>query len=98
MTGKKNGRIGLRATDEQKALIEQAALLNQMTVSDFILNAAYMRARKVIQRYSSVVLTTTDWRILSQAVENSRQAFAAKKIVRRKAGHLGNANGHANKD
>ncbi len=94
----KNERIGLRATDEQKTVIEQAALLNQMTVSDFVMNAAYMRARKVIQRYSNIVLTTTDWRILSQAVENSRQASAAKQIIRRKAGHLRNANGHASKD
>ncbi|MBX9770715.1 MAG: DUF1778 domain-containing protein [Candidatus Obscuribacterales bacterium] len=95
LRGKKKERIALRATDEQKSVIEHAALLNQTTVSDFILNAAYARARKVIQRNSSVVLTTTDWRILSKAVEYSRLGSAAKAIIKRKAGHLGNANGHA---
>ncbi|MBX9877102.1 MAG: DUF1778 domain-containing protein [Candidatus Obscuribacterales bacterium] len=78
-------RIGLRVTEEQKALIEQAALIKQKTVSSFIMEAAFVRAQKVIRQYSDVYLTNTDWRLLRQALEGTRPGPSVRKILNRKA-------------
>lgn len=85
MARRRKERIDLRATEEQKELIEQAALIKQTTVTSFIMDAAYLRAQKVIRQYSDVYLTNTDWRILSQALEGARQSSAVRKLINRKA-------------
>ncbi len=48
MAGLRKERIDLRVTEEQKALIEQAALIKRKTVSSFIMEAAFVRAQKVM--------------------------------------------------
>ena len=84
----KSYRFDLRATADQKAVIEQAALLKHCSVTSFILDAAYKSAKKVIEDNAAIHLSTTDWRILCQAIENGRPRSEVRKILTRKAGHL----------
>lgn len=85
MAGLRKERIDLRVTEEQKALIEQAALIKQKTATSFIMEAAFVRAQQVIRQYSDVYLTNTDWRLIRQALEGSKQGSSVRKILNRKA-------------
>lgn len=50
----KDDRINLRITREAKELMEQAAALQGMSLTQFIITAAAARAREVIDQYQSV--------------------------------------------
>lgn len=50
-------RIDVRVTDEQDALIRQAAALSGRTVTGFLLDAAEVRARQLMDERRHVVMS-----------------------------------------
>jgi len=81
----KSYRFDLRATADQRSVIEQAALIKHCSVTSFILDAAYKSASKVIEENAAIHLSTTDWRIICQSLELARPiSSAARKIIKRK--------------
>ena len=53
----KNARLEFRVADQQKALIEEAAQLQGVSVSDFLAGAAHREAVKVIQDSAAIQLS-----------------------------------------
>ncbi len=67
---KKTERIVARTSVEQKALIEQAANLQGITVSDFIISNAYREAVKTIERHQVLKLSQRDSEIFAELLMN----------------------------
>lgn len=53
-------RIEARLHPEQKALFIQAAALEGMSLSEFVISNTYEAAKRVIQENESIALTTRD--------------------------------------
>jgi uncharacterized protein (DUF1778 family) len=53
-------RLEVRLTAEQKSLIEQAAVLQGRTVSDFVLTSVQGAARRAIERNQQLELSVRD--------------------------------------
>lgn len=87
----KSYRFDLRLTADQRAVIEQAALIKYCSITSFILDVAYESAKKVIEENAAIHLSTTDWRIICQSLENARPlSSAARKIIKRKENRITN--------
>jgi uncharacterized protein (DUF1778 family) len=56
-TQPKRARLEARATEETKALIEHAAALSGLSVSDFLIQSAQERAEEMIERRTRVRLS-----------------------------------------
>lgn len=83
---RKDHRFDLRASAEQKAAIEQAALLKQTSATNFILDIAYAEAQRVIRDHSNITLTTSDWKAFCKALDNPPKPSAAlRKLMARKS-------------
>ena len=65
----KTHRFDLRATAEQKNVIDHAALLRQTSATNFILDTAYEVAQKVIRDQYHFVLNTEQWEAFCAALE-----------------------------
>ncbi len=76
----------MRTTVEQKAAIEQAALLKQTSATSFILDAAYQAAQSLISEQANIVLSATDWKQFCHALDHPPTSSAAlKKLMNRKS-------------
>lgn len=69
LSRRKNHRFDLRATAEQKTVIDHAALLRQTSATNFILDTAYEAAQKVIRDQYHFVLNKEQWEAFCQALE-----------------------------
>jgi uncharacterized protein (DUF1778 family) len=84
---KKEQRFHLRPTIKQKAAIEQAALLQQKSITSFILEAAYETAESVICEQANIVLCAADWKQFCHALDRPQGSNTAlKKVMNRKSG------------
>ena len=66
---RRDNRFDLRATTEQKSVIDHAAMLRQTSTTNFILNAAYEAAQKVVHDQYQFVLNTDQWKAFCEALE-----------------------------
>ena len=57
----KDGRIAVRATSEERALIAQASEITATTVSDFVLRASIARAEDVLAERRTFRLSEEQW-------------------------------------
>ena len=68
-TKTKKARLEIRVTLDQKELIEQAAAVNGLSITDFVSGAAQEAANRTLQEYNQMSLTKRD-----------REAFVAALI------------------
>ena len=71
MSTMKTERIGIRLTNEAKSVIEEAALLSNLTVTQFLINSATERATEVIEQHRRIVLCDDSWALVMDAINNS---------------------------
>ena len=74
--------LNLRATDEQKSAFEQAALIKQTKVSNFILDNAYEAAQEVIRDQHVISVSEEQWSAICQALDHPpKKNSALKKLM-----------------
>lgn len=76
---RKTERMDLRATEEQKQLIEQAAQLLQTTASEFMLQAAYSEAMRTIEEAGRIRLNKQAWENFCTALDEPAQELPGLK-------------------
>ncbi|MDR7344137.1 uncharacterized protein (DUF1778 family) [Pantoea alhagi] len=67
----KKQRIDLRLSPEDKSLIENAASISNLTISQFMLASASARAAEVIEQHQRIVLNEASWKRVTEAISNS---------------------------
>ncbi len=67
---RKSGRLAVRLSADNKALLEQAALESDNTLTEFVLNSALAEARKVIEDRERMVLAGEDREFFLEMLEN----------------------------
>lgn len=79
-----SARIYLRTSAEAKAIIERAAALMGTTVSCFILQNAYVAARRIVSETDTILLTQRDFEVFTSSIENPPKPKAAlRKLMAR---------------
>ncbi len=80
-------RLSIRTSAEQKDLLKRAALSRGADLSQFVLEASLEQARKVVADESVLVLSSTDYEQLCQAMDETpepnpalRQLLQAKRV------------------
>lgn len=68
-TGTRSRRIDVRVTDEQDAVIREAAAASGQTVSAFLLSAAERRARSVLDERRHVVMSARAFSAFAAALD-----------------------------
>lgn len=63
-------RMNIRMTDEARAIIERAAMLEGRTMSDFVLASAVEKARETVAAHQQIVLSQRDSEIFAEAIIN----------------------------
>lgn len=58
---RKSGRLAMRVDEASKALLEEAAALEGLSVTAFVLRHATLAARDVVDQYSRLQLSHRDW-------------------------------------
>lgn len=57
----KSTRLNIRATDDEKHLLEQAARQSRVTASQFVMQAALRSAEEVLAEQTRFALAPTEW-------------------------------------
>ncbi|MEE3664162.1 DUF1778 domain-containing protein [Brenneria sp. g21c3] len=70
MSALKKQRIDLRLTDDDKSMIEEAAALSNLTMTQFMVSSAAERAAEVIQQHRRLVLNEESWNLVMDAIDN----------------------------
>jgi uncharacterized protein (DUF1778 family) len=70
-TGARSERLASRVTPETKADLEQAAAIQGLSLSDFVVSHALLAARKTINRFEGTVLRREDRDAFMQAFEDT---------------------------
>ncbi|KNC11086.1 toxin-antitoxin system, antitoxin component [Klebsiella sp. RIT-PI-d] len=81
----KKQRIDLRLSDDDKNMIEEAAVLTNQTITQFMLHSASERASQVIEQHRRMVLNNESWERVMDAlshppVPNEKLKKAAKRL------------------
>ena len=80
----KGERFNIRATGEEKALVEQAARASRVTSSQFVLQAALRSAEEVLADRTRFVLPAEKWaKFVSLLDRPAREIPALKKAASR---------------
>lgn len=80
----KNARVDVRIKSEHKEMIEKAAHLSGLNVSDFIVSTSVAAAAKVLDRQNKITLSERDWERFIELIEaDSEPTDAAKKAAAR---------------
>ena len=84
---RKQERLEARLTAEQKELLQRAASLEGMTLTDFVIRSAREQARRVIEGHSLIRLSLEDSQafvssLLNPPEPNARMVAAAKEYKR----------------
>ncbi len=69
-TARREDRIELRATKEEKRLLATAASYERLDVTSFIMRSVLPNARKVVDRAERIVLSERDTERILQLLEN----------------------------
>lgn len=83
----KESRLSIRANEGQKMLLAQAASMQNMNMSQFVLQTALAAASKVVQEDSRIVLSTEEYAWLVKTMDKAptdaprlREALAKKPV------------------
>jgi uncharacterized protein (DUF1778 family) len=76
-TGVRSRRIDVRVTDQQDALIREAAAASGQTVTAFLLSAAEERARAILDERRHLVMSDRAFAALSSALDEPGEAVPA---------------------
>lgn len=80
----KNARLDVRIKSEHKEMIEKAAHLSGLNVSDFIVSTSVAAASEVLQRQNRIALSERDWERFLELIEGEDEPTdAAKKAAAR---------------
>ncbi|WES68748.1 DUF1778 domain-containing protein [Superficieibacter sp. BNK-5] len=80
----KKQRIDLRLSDDDKGMIEEAAVLTNQTITQFMLRSASERAAQVIEQHRRMVLNDESWARVMDALSNPPEPNEKlKKAARR---------------
>ncbi|MBX9771330.1 MAG: DUF1778 domain-containing protein [Candidatus Obscuribacterales bacterium] len=78
--------LNLRVTEAQKSAFEQAALIKQTKVSNFILDNAYEVAQEIIRDQYVMSVSKDQWKSICHALDNPpRSNPALRKLMRSKS-------------
>lgn len=78
--------INLRVTEEQKSAFEQAALIKQTRVSNFILDNAFEAAQEVIRDQNVMSVSEEQWNAICDALDNPPKSNPAlRKLLKTKS-------------
>ena len=72
----KTERLEARVTAQQKKLIQRAAALDGLSLTDFIVSSAQRAARKTIRTHREIVLSARDSQAFAEAFLNPGQPNA----------------------
>jgi uncharacterized protein (DUF1778 family) len=82
-TPTRSRRIDVRVTDEQDAIIREAAMLSGQTITAFLLSAAQERARELLDERRHLVMSDRAFERLTEALEGPvEQVPALTKLFR----------------
>ncbi len=82
VTKTKAERINIRATDDEKRLIEEAASIMRMNTSQFIMQAAVRSAEDVLVERTRFVLPANKWNEFMTSLDRpAREIPALKKAM-----------------
>ncbi|MCV5900025.1 DUF1778 domain-containing protein, partial [Escherichia coli] len=70
MSARKEQRIDLRLTDDDKSIIEEAAAMSNQSITQFMVSSASERAVKVIEQHRRLVLSEEAWNLVMDAISN----------------------------
>ncbi|MEL4014854.1 type II toxin-antitoxin system TacA family antitoxin [Dryocola clanedunensis] len=70
MSALKKQRIDLRLSDADKSLIEEAAAMNNQTLTQFMVSCASERAAEVIEQHRRLVLNEESFNLVMDAIAN----------------------------
>lgn len=80
----KKQRIDLRLSDDDKGMIEEAAVLTNQTITQFMLRSASERAAQVIEQHRRMVLNDESWARVMDTLSNPPEPNEKlKKAARR---------------
>ena len=87
-TTKRMQRLEMRIPLERKALLQRAAALRGITLTEFVMAATIEAAVQIIQMHEPMVLSSADSRAFSAAIlrsmpANARLARAAQEYAKR---------------
>ncbi len=85
MATAKKERIDIRLTNEAKLAIEEAAILSNLSVSQFVISSASERATEVIEQHRRIVLCEESWKLVMDSIAtpdqpNDRMIQAAARL------------------
>jgi uncharacterized protein (DUF1778 family) len=72
---RKTERMDLRATQEQKQIIERASAIRQTSASEFMLQSAYAEAVRVLEEASRIPLDSQAWERFCAALDAPAQTL-----------------------
>lgn len=64
----KDARLDIRMTPDQKELIERAAAMNGLSITDFVMSCVEKAARRTLRDYEEMTLTKRDSEAFVQAL------------------------------
>ncbi len=79
VTQPKDARIDFRVRAEQKEVIERAAFLSGLNVSDFIVSTSLAAASEVLERQTKIKLSERDWAQFVEMMEADTEPNEAAK-------------------
>lgn len=80
----KNARVDVRIKSEHKEMIEKAAHLSGLNVSDFIVSTSVAAAAQVLDRQNKITLSERDWKRFVELIEaETEPTDAAKRAAER---------------
>ncbi|CAG9415618.1 DUF1778 domain-containing protein [Providencia alcalifaciens] len=85
MLAPKTKRIDLRLNEEDKNLIEEAAAITNLSISQFMINIASERASEIVNHHRRLILNENSWDLVQNAINNppavnNRLKQAAKRL------------------
>jgi uncharacterized protein (DUF1778 family) len=87
----KQDRLEARLTAEQKELIQQAALLEGTTLTEFVVRSASEEARRIVEKHTLIQLSRKDSRAFVEALLNppepNERMIAAAQEYKRSMGY-----------
>ena len=78
----RSGRLGLRATPIQAALIQRAAEVSQKSITEFVLSSACEKAEQTILDQRLFQVDEETWKLFKEALERPAQArVGLRKLI-----------------
>ncbi len=77
----RSGRLGLRTTPVQAALIQRAAEVTQKSITEFVLTSACEKAEQTLLDQRLFLIDDQAWQVFQEVLERPAQARAGLKTL-----------------